>query len=43
MPDILDGAIEPGKVMDTTTDLDGVPDGYRAMADRESLKVMIEP
>jgi threonine dehydrogenase-like Zn-dependent dehydrogenase len=43
MPDILDGAIEPGKVMDTRTDLDGVPDGYRAMADRESLKVMIEP
>src|SRR4051794_21368870 len=43
MPDILDGAIEPGKVMDTTTDLDGVPYGYRAMADRESLKVMIEP
>lgn len=31
MPDILDGAIEPGKVMDVTTDLDGVPDGYRAM------------
>ena len=25
------------------TDLDGVPAGYRAMADRESLKVMIEP
>jgi threonine dehydrogenase-like Zn-dependent dehydrogenase len=43
MPDILDGAIEPGKVMDTTTDLDGVPDGYRAMADRESIKVLVEP
>lgn len=23
--------------------LDGVPDGYRAMAEREALKVMIEP
>ena len=43
MPDILDGAIEPGKVLDTTTDLDGVPDGYRAMADRESLKVLVKP
>jgi threonine dehydrogenase-like Zn-dependent dehydrogenase len=43
MPDILDGAIEPGKVMDTTTDLDGVPDGYRAMADRESIKVLVKP
>jgi hypothetical protein len=26
-----------------TVDLDGVPDGYRAMADREVLKVMIKP
>jgi len=24
------------------TDLSGVPDGYRAMNDRESIKVMIE-
>jgi threonine dehydrogenase-like Zn-dependent dehydrogenase len=43
LPDILDGRIEPGKVFDRTVDLDGVPDGYRAMADRESLKVMIKP
>jgi hypothetical protein len=26
-----------------TVDLDGVPDGYRAMADREALKAMIKP
>jgi hypothetical protein len=26
-----------------TVDLDGVPDGYRAMTDREALKVMIRP
>jgi threonine dehydrogenase-like Zn-dependent dehydrogenase len=43
MPDILDGTIEPGKVFDTTTDLDGVPAGYQDMADRESLKVLITP
>src|SRR4051812_28451186 len=43
MPDILDGSIEPGKVFDVTTDLAGVPDGSRAMADRESLKVLVEP
>jgi hypothetical protein len=43
LPDILEGRIEPGKVLDRTVDLDGVPDGYRAMADRESIKVMIEP
>jgi threonine dehydrogenase-like Zn-dependent dehydrogenase len=43
MPDILDGTIEPGKVFDSTVDLDGVPGGYRAMADRESLKVRVTP
>jgi threonine dehydrogenase-like Zn-dependent dehydrogenase len=43
LPDILDGSIEPGKVFDRTVDLDGVPDGYRAMADRESIKVMVRP
>jgi threonine dehydrogenase-like Zn-dependent dehydrogenase len=43
LPDILDGTIEPGRVFDRKVDLDGVPDGYRAMAERESIKVMIEP
>jgi threonine dehydrogenase-like Zn-dependent dehydrogenase len=43
LPDILEGRIEPGRVFDRTVDLDGVPDGYRAMADREALKVMIRP
>lgn len=43
LPDILDGRIEPGKVFDRTVGLDGVPDGYRAMADRESIKVLVEP
>jgi threonine dehydrogenase-like Zn-dependent dehydrogenase len=43
LPDILDGRIEPGRVFDRTVDLDGVPDGYRAMNDRESIKVMVRP
>jgi threonine dehydrogenase-like Zn-dependent dehydrogenase len=43
LPDILDGTIEPGRVFDRTVDLDGVPDGYRAMDKREALKVMVEP
>jgi threonine dehydrogenase-like Zn-dependent dehydrogenase len=43
LPDILDGTIQPGKVFDRTVGLDGVPDGYRAMADRESIKVIVEP
>ncbi|MEZ0065020.1 threonine dehydrogenase-like Zn-dependent dehydrogenase [Streptacidiphilus sp. MAP12-20] len=41
LPPILDGSIQPGRVFDRTVRLDGVPDGYRAMADREALKVMI--
>ena len=43
MPDILDGTIEPGKVFDATTDLDGVPAGYQDMADRNRLKVLVKP
>jgi threonine dehydrogenase-like Zn-dependent dehydrogenase len=42
MPDILEGRIAPGRVFDRTTNLDGVPDGYRAMNDREAIKVMIK-
>ena len=42
MPDVMSGRIQPGKVFDRVTDLDGVPDGYRAMNDREAIKVMIE-
>jgi threonine dehydrogenase-like Zn-dependent dehydrogenase len=43
LPDILDGAIEPGRVFDRIVDLDGVADGYRAMEEREALKVMVRP
>jgi threonine dehydrogenase-like Zn-dependent dehydrogenase len=43
LPDILEGRIEPGRVFDRTVDLDGVPSGYRAMVDRESIKVMVRP
>lgn len=43
LPDVLEGRIDPGRVFDRTTNLDGVPDGYRAMNDREALKVLIEP
>jgi len=43
LPDVLEGRIEPGRVFDRLTDLDGVPDGYRAMNDRESIKVLVKP
>ncbi|MFN2637727.1 MAG: zinc-dependent alcohol dehydrogenase family protein [Gemmatimonadaceae bacterium] len=42
MPDVLEGRIEPGRVFDSVIDLEGVPDGYRAMNDRKAIKVMIE-
>ncbi len=43
LPDVLGGRIEPGRVFDRVVGLDGVPDGYRAMNERESIKVMVEP
>jgi len=43
MPDILDGTIEPGKVLDLTVGLDGVPAAYRDMAGRTVLKTLITP
>jgi threonine dehydrogenase-like Zn-dependent dehydrogenase len=43
LPDVMEGRIDPGRVFDRTVDLDGVPDGYRAMNDREALKVLVRP
>ena len=44
LPDVLDGRIEPGRVFDRTVSLDQVgARRYRAMADREALKVLIQP
>jgi len=43
LPDVLDGRLQPGRVFDREVDIEGVPDGYRAMDQRESIKVMIKP
>lgn len=43
LPDVLEGRIEPGKVFDQAVDLDGVPAGYQAMAERKSIKVIVRP
>jgi len=43
LPDVLEGKIQPGRVLDRTVGLDGVPDGYRAMNEREAIKVMVKP
>jgi len=43
MSDVLEGRIEPGRVFDRVIGLEEVPDGYRAMDEREAIKVLIEP
>ncbi len=43
MPDVLEGRLEPGRVFDRTIGLEAVPDGYRAMDEREAIKVLVEP
>jgi threonine dehydrogenase-like Zn-dependent dehydrogenase len=43
LPDILEGRIDPGRVFDRVVDLEQVPDGYRAMNERKSIKVMVKP
>jgi hypothetical protein len=43
LPDVLEGRIEPGRVFDRTGSLEEVPDGYRAMNEREVLKFQIAP
>jgi hypothetical protein len=42
LPDVLEGRIEPGRVFDRVARLDEVPDGYKAMNEREAIKVLIE-
>jgi threonine dehydrogenase-like Zn-dependent dehydrogenase len=42
LPDVLEFRIEPGRVFDRVTNLSGVPEGYRAMNEREAIKVMID-
>lgn len=42
LPDILAGKIEPGRVFDRVMQLEETPDGYRAMNDREAIKVLLE-
>jgi hypothetical protein len=40
---VLEGRIEPGRVFDREVGLDDVPDGYRAMSEREAIKVLVKP
>ena len=39
--DVIDGAINPGRVLDYETDLEHTPDAYTAMDERRSIKSLI--
>ncbi len=41
LPDVVEGRLQPGRVFDRTVGLEETPDGYRAMNDREAIKVLI--
>jgi alcohol dehydrogenase len=43
MADVLQGTLDPSPVFTKTVDLDDVPEGYRAMDDREAVKVLVKP
>jgi len=43
LPDVLEGRIQPGRVFDRVVSLDEVPAGYRAMNERQAIKVMVKP
>lgn len=43
LPDVLNGAITPGRVFDSTIALDDIAAGYQAMNDRTALKVLVRP
>ncbi len=43
LPDVLEGRVDPGRVFDRVIGLEEVPEGYRAMNDREAIKVMVKP
>ena len=40
---VLAGAIDPGRVFDTTLKMPDVADGYRAMDERRAVKVLLQP
>lgn len=42
MADVVAGKLDPSPVLDLTVDLDGVPQGYKAMDERTATKVMIK-
>jgi threonine dehydrogenase-like Zn-dependent dehydrogenase len=41
LDDVLEGRIEPGRVLDFATDLDGIPEAYAAMDERRAIKSLL--
>ena len=41
LDDVLEGRINPGRVFDYETDLDGIPEAYAAMDERRAIKALI--
>jgi threonine dehydrogenase-like Zn-dependent dehydrogenase len=43
MPDVLEGTINPGRVFDFETNLDGIDEAYKAMDERRAIKSLVRP
>jgi threonine dehydrogenase-like Zn-dependent dehydrogenase len=41
MEDVLAGRIDPGRVFDFETDLDGIQEAYAAMDERRAIKSLV--
>jgi threonine dehydrogenase-like Zn-dependent dehydrogenase len=41
LPDVLEGRINPGRVLDYETDLEGIADAYAAMDERRAIKSLV--
>ncbi|QGN08276.1 IMP dehydrogenase [Halorhabdus sp. CBA1104] len=41
MADVLQGTLDPSPIFTKTVDLDGIPEGYAAMDEREAIKVLV--
>ena len=41
LPDVLEGDMNPGRVLDYATDLEGIADAYAAMDERRAIKSLV--
>lgn len=42
LPDVLEGKIDPGRVLDLATDLEGISEAYAAMDERRAIKSLVK-